>query len=158
MTDALTAPVQPLGAEPQVRSSHTTLALLALAAGGFAIGTTEFVTMGLLPEVAHGVHVDIPTAGHLVSAYAAGVVVGAPVLTTLGSRLPRKRLLLWFMGAFAVGERALRSGGQLRLADGGSLPLGAAAWRLLRRGLAGGRLARAGPQAHLGGRRWCWRA
>jgi DHA1 family inner membrane transport protein len=58
--------------------------------------------MGLLPEVANGVHVDIPTAGHLVSAYAAGVVVGAPVLTTLGSRLPRKRLLLWFMGAFAV--------------------------------------------------------
>ena len=102
MTDALTAPVRPLGAEPQVRSSHTTLALLALAAGGFAIGTTEFVTMGLLPEVAHGVHVDIPTAGHLVSAYAAGVVVGAPVLTTLGSRLPRKRLLLWFMGAFAI--------------------------------------------------------
>ncbi|HEV7171941.1 MAG TPA: MFS transporter [Pedococcus sp.] len=86
----------------QVRSSRTTLALLALAAGGFAIGTTEFVTMGLLPEVANGVHVDIPTAGHLVSAYAAGVVVGAPVLTTLGSRLPRKRLLLWFMGAFAV--------------------------------------------------------
>jgi DHA1 family inner membrane transport protein len=102
VTDALTAPAETLGAAPQVRSSHTTLALLALAAGGFAIGTTEFVTMGLLPEVARGVHVDIPTAGHLVSAYAAGVGVGAPVLTTLGSRLPRQRLLLWFMGAFAV--------------------------------------------------------
>lgn len=105
MTEALAAPARDLGAEstdPPVRSRHTTLALLALAAGGFAIGTTEFVTMGLLPEVAQGVHVDIPTAGHLVSAYAAGVVIGAPVLTTLGSRWPRKRLLLSFMGAFAV--------------------------------------------------------
>ena len=103
MTDALADPSVPeLDVEPLAHSRHTTLALLALAAGGFAIGTTEFVTMGLLPEVAQGVHVDIPTAGHLVSAYAAGVVVGAPVLTTLGSRLPRKRLLLWFMGAFAV--------------------------------------------------------
>lgn len=87
---------------PAVRSTHTGLALLALAVGGFAIGTTEFVTMGLLPEVARGVDIDIPTAGHVVSAYAAGVVVGAPVLATLGSRLPRKTLLLWLMGAFAV--------------------------------------------------------
>ncbi len=92
-----TGPVGPL-----VRSTHTNLALLALAAGGFAIGTTEFVTMGMLPEVAEGVGISIPTAGHVVSAYAAGVVVGAPVLATLGSRMPRKRLLLWLMGGFAV--------------------------------------------------------
>nr|WP_270887921.1 MFS transporter [Pedococcus sp. 5OH_020] len=78
------------------------MALLALAVGGFAIGTTEFVTMGLLPEIARGVRISIPTAGHLVSSYAAGVVVGAPVLATLGSRMPRKRLLLWLMAAFAV--------------------------------------------------------
>ncbi|QGN56952.1 MFS transporter [Nostocoides sp. HKS02] len=103
VTDALAAaPAPELDVEPQIRSRHSTLALLALAAGGFAIGTTEFVTMGLLPEVAQGVHVDIPTAGHIVSAYAAGVVVGAPVLATLGSRMPRKRLLLWLMGALAV--------------------------------------------------------
>ncbi|NNM44483.1 MFS transporter [Knoellia sp. DB2414S] len=90
----------PVGA--RVRPTHTGLALFALAVGGFAIGTTEFVTMGLLPEVARGVDIDIPTAGHVVSAYAAGVVVGAPVLATLGSRLPRKTLLLWLMAGFAV--------------------------------------------------------
>jgi DHA1 family inner membrane transport protein len=94
------APSDPVGA--RVRPTHTGLALLALAVGGFAIGTTEFVTMGLLPEVARGVDIDIPTAGHVVSAYAAGVVVGAPVLATLGSRLPRKTLLLWLMAGFAV--------------------------------------------------------
>ncbi len=58
--------------------------------------------MGLLPEVAHGVRITIPTAGHVVSAYAAGVVVGAPVLAALGAKLPRKTLLLWLMLAFAV--------------------------------------------------------
>ena len=52
--------------------------MLALALGGFAIGTTEFVTMGLLPQIADGVGVSIPPAGHLISAYALGVVVGAP--------------------------------------------------------------------------------
>ena len=56
---------------------HVSLALFALATGGFAIGTTEFVTMGLLPQIADGVHVSIPTAGHVISAYALGVVVGA---------------------------------------------------------------------------------
>ncbi|WP_410055415.1 MFS transporter [Phycicoccus sp. M110.8] len=105
MTDAQTAvpvidPVDPVG--PEVHPAHMRLALLALAVGGFAIGTTEFVTMGLLPQVADGVGIDIPTAGHVVSAYAAGVVVGAPVLATLGSKLPRKTLLLWLMLGFAV--------------------------------------------------------
>ena len=71
------------------RAPHFTLAVLALAIGGFAIGTTEFVTMGLLPQVADGVDVSIPTAGHLISAYALGVVVGAPVIASLGARLPR---------------------------------------------------------------------
>lgn len=109
VTDALADPAtQLVTGQPdnnaEVRSRHTSLALLALATGGFAIGTTEFVTMGLLPEIATGVHVTIPAAGHIVSAYAAGVVVGAPVLATLGSRMPRKRLLLWLMGAFAVGN------------------------------------------------------
>lgn len=103
VTDAtLSSEPTELSAEPTIRTRHTNLALLALAVGGFAIGTTEFVTMGLLPEVAAGVDIDIPTAGHIVSAYAAGVVVGAPVLATLGSKMPRKQLLLWLMAGFAV--------------------------------------------------------
>jgi len=64
---------------PQPR--HAFLATLALILGGVAIGTTEFVTMGLLPDIAAGVGVDIPTAGHTISAYAAGVVIGAPTTT-----------------------------------------------------------------------------
>jgi DHA1 family inner membrane transport protein len=83
-----------------------TLATLALATGGFAIGTTEFVTMGLLREMADGVGVSIPTAGHVISAYAVGVVVGAPLIAVFGARLPRKGLLLALMGAFAVGNAA----------------------------------------------------
>ena len=103
VTDAtLSSEPTELSAEPTIHTRHTNLALLALAVGGFAIGTTEFVTMGLLPEVAAGVDIDIPTAGHIVSAYAAGVVVGAPVLATLGSKMPRKQLLLWLMAGFAV--------------------------------------------------------
>ncbi|NOL42497.1 MFS transporter [Kribbella sandramycini] len=80
------------------------LALFALAIGGFAIGTTEFVTMGLLPEIADGVRISIPTAGHVVSAYAVGVVVGAPVIAALGARTGRKRLLLGLMAMFVVGN------------------------------------------------------
>ena len=56
--------------------------------GGFAIGTTEFVSMGLLPQLADGVGVSIPTAGHVISAYAIGVVVGAPLIAVFGARLP----------------------------------------------------------------------
>jgi DHA1 family inner membrane transport protein len=82
------------------------LSLLALAMGGFAIGTTEFMAMGLLPQVADGVDVSIPSAGHLISAYAVGVVVGAPVLAFLGARLPRRGLLVALMLAYA-GANAL---------------------------------------------------
>ena len=60
------------------------LAVLALAMGGFAIGTTEFVTMGLLPQIAEGVDVSIPSAGQVISAYALGVVVGAPLIAVFG--------------------------------------------------------------------------
>jgi DHA1 family inner membrane transport protein len=72
--------------------------------GGFAIGTTEFMAMGLLPQIADGVDVSIPTAGHLISAYAVGVVVGAPVLAFLGARLPRRGVLLALMAAYAGGN------------------------------------------------------
>ncbi|MEU7698405.1 MFS transporter [Streptomyces sp. NPDC015492] len=82
------------------------LALLALAVSAFGIGTTEFVMMGLLPQVADDLGTSVPTAGHLVSAYAIGVVVGAPLLTALGSRIPRKRMLLLLMALFTVGNLA----------------------------------------------------
>ncbi|MFJ9553784.1 MFS transporter [Nocardiopsis sp. NPDC101807] len=82
------------------------LALLALALGAFAIGTTEFVIMGLLPDVAADLGVPVPTAGYLISAYALGVVVGAPLLTALSTRVPRKTVLLLFMGLFLAGNLA----------------------------------------------------
>ncbi|MFC8226451.1 MFS transporter [Streptomyces sp. NPDC057287] len=82
------------------------LALLALAVVAFGIGTTEFTTMGLLPQIADGVGVSVPHAGNLVSAYALGVVVGAPVLTGIGARIPHKRLLLLLSGLFIVGNTA----------------------------------------------------
>ncbi|MEU4655982.1 MFS transporter [Streptomyces sp. NPDC023723] len=82
------------------------LALLALAVVAFGIGTTEFATMGLLPQIADGVGVSVPQAGNLVSAYALGVVVGAPVLTGIGARIPHKRLLLLLTGLFVIGNVA----------------------------------------------------
>jgi MFS transporter, DHA1 family, inner membrane transport protein len=82
------------------------LALLALAISAFGIGTTEFVMMGLLPNVAADLRTSVPTAGYLVSAYALGVVVGAPLLTALGARLPRRRMLVALMGLFTVGNLA----------------------------------------------------
>ncbi|MFB9909372.1 MFS transporter [Allokutzneria oryzae] len=79
-------------------------ALLALAISAFGIGTTEFVIMGLLPEVAADFGVTIPAAGLLISGYALGVVVGAPLLTAVGSRLPRKTILVALMGLFIAGN------------------------------------------------------
>ncbi|GHG07292.1 MFS transporter [Streptomyces filamentosus] len=80
------------------------LALLALAIGAFGIGTTEFVIMGVLPQVAGDFGVTIPTAGWLVSGYALGVVVGAPLLTVLGTRVSRKKMLMFLMGLFIAGN------------------------------------------------------
>ncbi|MGF1343748.1 MFS transporter [Streptomyces flavovirens] len=80
------------------------LALLALAIGAFGIGTTEFVIMGLLPDVAADFQVSIPTAGFLVTGYALGVVLGAPLMTVLGTRTTRKRMLMLLMGLFVVGN------------------------------------------------------
>ncbi|MFC8538129.1 MFS transporter [Streptomyces sp. NPDC057249] len=80
------------------------LALLALAIGAFGIGTTEFVIMGVLPEVAEDFGVTIPTAGWLVSGYAFGVVLGAPLLTVLGTRVSRKKMLMFLMGLFIAGN------------------------------------------------------
>ncbi|MEV7325031.1 MFS transporter [Streptomyces sp. NPDC093970] len=80
------------------------LALLALAVGAFGLGTTEFVMMGLLPDVADDLHISIPTAGHLVSAYALGVVTGAPLLAALTARMPRRTVLISLMALFVAGN------------------------------------------------------
>ena len=80
------------------------LALLVLALSAFAIGTTEFVIMGLLPDVARSLSVSIPTAGWLISGYALGVALGAPVMAVLTASLPRKRALLILMGIFILGN------------------------------------------------------
>ncbi|MDI6412023.1 MFS transporter [Streptomyces albus] len=80
------------------------LALLALAVGAFGIGTTEFVIMGLLPEVAADFGVSVPTAGYLASGYAVGVLLGAPVFAILGTRIPHKRMLMLLMGLFVLGN------------------------------------------------------
>jgi DHA1 family inner membrane transport protein len=78
--------------------------ILALAAASFGIGTTEFVIMGLLPNVAGSLHVSIPQAGYLVSGYAMGVVVGAPIVAIATAALPRKTALLGLMALFIIGN------------------------------------------------------
>ena len=82
------------------------MAELALAIGAFAIGTGEFAAMGFLPSVADGLGVTIPEAGHSISAYALGVVVGAPLIAVIGAKLTRRTLLLLLMGLFAAGNLA----------------------------------------------------
>ena len=82
------------------------IALLALTLSAFAIGTTEFVIVGLIPTIASDLQVSLPSAGLLVSLYALGVAVGAPVLTALTGRVPRKALLLGLMALFTLGNLA----------------------------------------------------
>lgn len=94
------------GAATTLSPGAILLIQLALALGGFAIGTGEFAIMGLMPNVAADLGVSEPQVGHVISAYALGVVVGAPVLALLGARLPRRILLLLLMGCFALGNFA----------------------------------------------------
>jgi DHA1 family inner membrane transport protein len=77
-------------------------ALLALAVGGFAIGTTEFAAMSLLPQFSAGLGIDEPTASHVISAYALGVVVGAPTIAVLAARIERRTLLIALMTMFGI--------------------------------------------------------
>ncbi|MFI0896617.1 MFS transporter [Streptomyces sp. NPDC020983] len=79
-------------------------ALFALALAAFGIGTSEFAIMGLLPDVAHDTGVSIPAAGGLITAYAVGVIVGAPLLTLLSLRLPRRTTLMVITGLLIVGS------------------------------------------------------
>lgn len=92
-----------------------TFALTALVLGGIGLGTTEFVTMGLLPEIAEGIGTSIPSAGHTISAYAMGVVVGAPAIAILANRMPRREMLVGLMLVFAAGNAlsAISSGYEL---------------------------------------------
>lgn len=91
---------------PTLGSRRMPLGLYALTAGAFGIGTTEFVIMGLLMQVAADLHVSIPAAGLLISGYALGVFVGAPILTAVTGRLPRKAVLVALMGVFTLGNLA----------------------------------------------------
>ncbi|MFJ2599005.1 MFS transporter [Streptomyces erythrochromogenes] len=95
--------------------------LLALAVGAFGIGTTEFVIVGLLPEVADDLSVSIPSAGMLVTGYALGVVVGAPLMTAAGARLPRKTMLVVLMAIFIAGNLLCALAGDYAALMGGRL-------------------------------------
>src|SRR5271168_693215 len=112
---AETHPQPLLGSLPSMRSIRKDGALsaqvrhwaeLALAIGGFGIGTGEFVMMGLLPDVAGTFSVSIPAAGHVISAYALGVVLGAPLISVAAAGWSRQRLLLALMTFFALGNFA----------------------------------------------------
>src|ERR1700761_6551632 len=83
---------------------HPAIILFSLAMGGFAIGTTEFASMSLLPFFAADLRIDEPTAGHAISAYALGVVLGAPLIAVLGARFARRTQLLVLMVVFAIGN------------------------------------------------------
>jgi DHA1 family inner membrane transport protein len=94
-----TSPLAPPATQPTSRAG---LVLLALATGGFAIGTTEFAVMSLVPYFSAGLGIDEPTAGHVISAYALGVVVGAPTIAVLAAKLSRRTLLIGLMAMFAL--------------------------------------------------------
>ena len=95
---------RPISPPEEAAAPRVTPVLLALALGGFAIGTTEFATMSLLPFFAPDLGVSEAQASHAISAYALGVVVGAPLLAVLGARMDRRRLLIGLMLMFAVGN------------------------------------------------------
>src|ERR1700689_5432437 len=80
---------------------HPGLVHFILALGGFAIGTTEFATMSLLPYIAADLHISVPVAGHIISAYAIGVVVGAPLIAVLAARWRRRTTLIVLMSLYA---------------------------------------------------------
>lgn len=102
----ITADTLPASAQQPVSALTVSLIIFALAVGSFGIGTGEFAIMGLLPDVAGTFAVSNAQAGYVISAYAFGVVVGAPVLAVMGARFRRRDLLLAFMGVFAIGNIA----------------------------------------------------
>jgi DHA1 family inner membrane transport protein len=102
MLDAMPS-TRPVAALPPL---GVAAAELSLAIGGFALGTGEFASMGLLPNVARDIDISIPMAGHMISAYALGVVIGAPVLAATFARAPRRAMLIGLMILFALGNLA----------------------------------------------------
>ncbi len=96
----------PSAVTPDLSPRQVSLILFALAMGGFAIGTSEFVVMGLITDIARSLGVTEPQVGHVVSAYALGVVIGAPVLALMGARWSRRSMLLALMAFYAVGNLA----------------------------------------------------
>src|SRR6201995_2110019 len=88
--------------ESGLLARHPGLVHFALAVGGFAIGTTEFAPMSLLPSSARDLGISAPTAGHVISAYALGVVLGAPLIAILSAKLARRTLLIGLMLLFAL--------------------------------------------------------
>ena len=103
---SLRAPLKrhPLPRQTEISHRRVIITMVAMALGGFGIGTTEFVAMGLLNLIASDFQISEDQAGHVISAYALGVVVGAPLITTLTGRVPRRRLALILMIAFTVGN------------------------------------------------------
>lgn len=90
--------------QTQISKRQRAIIMVALALGGFGIGTTEFVSMGLLPLIAEDFGVTEDTAGQVISAYAMGVVIGSPLITAFTGRIPRRRLLIILIAAFTVGN------------------------------------------------------
>ncbi|MEG1771146.1 MAG: MFS transporter, partial [Comamonas sp.] len=91
-------------AAPSGPPRSATIPLLALAVGAFGIGTTEFGPMGMLPTIADGLQVSVPSAGLLVSAYALGVMIGAPIMTLLLARWSPRKALILLMAIFTIGN------------------------------------------------------
>ena len=94
--------IRPPGARPSISDCFMKFPLLSLAAGGFAIGMAEFMLMGVLPNIAQSQGVSIPAAGHLISGYALGVVIGAPLLVALADRYPPRNILVALMVMFGL--------------------------------------------------------
>lgn len=95
---------QPRPRQTEITNTRRIIVMVALALGGFAIGTTEFVSMGLLSLIAQDFQITEDAAGLIITAYALGVVIGAPLITAVTGRIPRRRLLLILMAAFTIGN------------------------------------------------------
>jgi MFS transporter, DHA1 family, inner membrane transport protein len=106
VTQPAIASFSDLSLDTQSRRHRTAWIEMALAVGAFGVGAGEFASMGILPEVARGLDVTEPQAGYMISAYALGVVIGAPLIAVISARLARRTLLLWLMIIFAIGNVA----------------------------------------------------
>lgn len=111
MTQPAAASFSDLSVDTQSRPQRTAWIEFALAVGAFGVGAGEFASMGILPNVAQGLNITEPQAGHMISAYALGVVIGAPVIAVISAKMARRTLLLWLMVIFALGNVASASAG-----------------------------------------------